>query len=79
MHCGKHAVLFNHLVGAGEECRWGGEAERFGGLEVDDEVEFDDLLDRDVSGFSPAQNLVDQVGRTPIQIGEVGSVGDQSS
>ena len=41
------------------------EAERFGGLEIDDEIEFGRLLDRDVGRLRSAQNLVDKVGGAP--------------
>ena len=42
--------------------------ERLGGLEIDDEIEFGRLLDRDVGGLRPAQNLIDQLGGAPKQI-----------
>ena len=40
----RHGPLFDHLVGAGEERRWNGEAEGLGGLEVDRQLEFGWLL-----------------------------------
>ena len=48
--------------------------ERLGGLEIDDEIEFGRLLDRDVGGLRPAQNLIDQLGGAPKQIRKACSV-----
>jgi len=31
--------LLNHLISAGEECRWNREAKRFGGCEVHHQIE----------------------------------------
>jgi hypothetical protein len=44
---------FDHLVGSREQCRWYVEVERFGGLEVDNQLDFRGLLDRQVGCFSP--------------------------
>jgi hypothetical protein len=40
------AELFDHLVGTCEQRRWNLEAERLGGLEIDDQLGFRGLLDR---------------------------------
>jgi hypothetical protein len=44
-----NAALFDHLVGAGEQRVRHGEAERFGGLEVDDQLVFGRGLHRELS------------------------------
>ena len=45
-------MLLNHVVGAAEQRRREGEAERFGGLEIDSELDFCKQFDRQVGGFS---------------------------
>jgi hypothetical protein len=57
----KAVKLFNHLVGCSEERLRHSEAEYLGGRQIDDEVEFGRLLDRNVGRFGTAQNFVDKV------------------
>src|SRR5262249_49201520 len=40
--------LFDHLVGEREQLRWYFQAERFGGLEIDDQLDLGGLQDRQV-------------------------------
>jgi len=48
------AHSFDHLVGAGEQRRRHLETQRFGGGQIDGEIEFGRLLDRNVSWLRPA-------------------------
>jgi hypothetical protein len=44
-------TLFNHVVGELLNKQWHIEAERFGGLEVDDDLEFRRMLHGQIGGF----------------------------
>jgi hypothetical protein len=56
------ADLFDHLVGQHEEVVWHFDPERPRGGEIDDEIKFGRLLDWEIAGLGPAQNLVDILG-----------------
>src|SRR5262245_17273272 len=57
--------LFDHLVGQHEEVVWHFDPERPRSGEIDDEVEFGRLLDWEIAGLGPAQNLVHILSGAP--------------
>src|SRR6202047_1339045 len=73
------AHLFDHLVGAQKEGLRNVEAERFGGRQVDDQLELGRLLDRNVGGLRPLEDLVNKVARAPEHIRVVYAIGDEAS
>src|SRR5262249_32606308 len=71
-------LLFDHLVGAGENRIRHGQAEGLGGLEIDDELEPGRQLDRQLARLGTIEDAIDIGGRTPVAVGEVLAVADQS-
>jgi len=60
----------NHLIRL-EKDAWGNrEPERFGGFEVNDQVELGGLLDGEVGGCSAFQELAHVGGGTPLRVRE---------
>src|SRR6478736_1148338 len=73
-HNAAQQMLFDHLVGAGEQ-RWRHvEAERLGGLEVDHQLELDRGLDRKLARLRLLEDAVGIGRRAPIIIDLVTSV-----
>jgi hypothetical protein len=63
-HLQTHAVQQNptsldNFIGAGKQHRWHGESERFGGLQVDDQLEFGRLLHWKIGRLGAFEYLVD--------------------
>src|SRR5204862_5127017 len=72
-------LLLYHLVGAGQHGGREGEAERPGGLLVDDELELGRLLDRQLCRLGALQDACDVGRRAAVHVGEVRAVGHQAA
>src|SRR5262245_46012294 len=73
------APLFDHLISACQQRGRDRQAERLGRLEVDDEVELVDLLDRQVPGVGAEKDALDVLGREPAQSEAVLTIARQRS
>ena len=71
--------LIDHLVGECEQQIRHGEAQRPGGLKIDDQLVLDWSLDRQVGGLLALEDAVDVAGRPPIIIEHVISIGQEAT
>src|SRR5215472_9319459 len=78
MHCRRLSHLVDHLVGASQQRRRDGEAEHFCGGQIDNEIKLGRLLDWNVGGLGPVQNLIDQLGGAVELVREIWPVGHES-
>src|SRR4051794_10664981 len=69
--------LFDHLVCAGEQRRRELEAERFCGVEIDDQVVLGRCLDGQVAGLLAVENAIDVRSRASILVDRIRPIRDQ--
>ena len=75
--CSKKKLLFDHLVGNGKDARRNGEAEGFGGLEIDDELEPGRLHDRQVGRLFTFEDAAGIGADLTKDVRKVGAVAHQ--
>src|SRR6516165_10611668 len=75
----RKSALIDHLVGSCEQCRGYSEAERLGGLQIDDHKIFRRQLHRKFRRLCATENVINIAGTTVKYILELSSVGEQTT
>ena len=71
--------LFDYLIGPQQQCLRDCESERFGGLEVDHQLEFRGLLNGEIGGLGALEDLVHVDRSTPLHLECIYSIGHEST
>src|SRR3954464_13751851 len=75
----KSGTLFDHLVGSRKQCGWNLDAQRLGGLEIDNQLDLRGLHDRQVGWLFALENPPDIDASLAISIRETTSVAHQAA
>jgi hypothetical protein len=78
VNSGHSRLSLDHLVGDLLEMRWHVEAQRLGGLEVDDKLILRWRLHRHIGWLLALEDAIDVAGRATELIEEVASIADQA-
>src|SRR6476660_8209821 len=81
MRCHHRAFArsLNYLIGTRDERRRYGKPQLLGCLEVDGQLEFGYLVDRDVAGLCPSENCVDVNGGVLMHLDQIEGIGHQAA
>src|SRR6516164_4473870 len=71
---GSLGCSLDDLAGGSEESRWDRQAEFPSGFQIDDELKFGRLINRNFARFGPFQDLVHVIGHAPPEFVEVPSI-----
>jgi hypothetical protein len=71
--------LFDHLVGAGEQCEWDRQAERLRSLEIDCQLKLGGLLNRKIPRIGAPEDFVHIGGCLAMQGEIIRDTGEQPS
>jgi hypothetical protein len=72
-------LLFDHLVRAYQDVRWEGKVKRFCRPSIDDHLKNSGLLNRNVSGLSAFQYLVNKIAEVAKLTREVRAITQQAT
>src|SRR6516225_9106299 len=76
---GVAVASFDHLVGAGEQRRRDGEADRFGSCHVDNKLHLGRKLYWQIARLFPFQNPVHEVGTAAVVLAQLDAIAHQTA